>query len=253
MCQYEVEATYRSCSQVPNNFHHERHQYPNGSSMLDYPELPFKQKEHAVVYVNSNCGASSGRVDIMKQWLDHASKKGKMQVHSYGRCDRNREFPANTSKIELFRRYKFCVAMENSLSYEYITEKIWDALAAGCVPIYLGSLAYRDIVPDPHGVILYGPSGNASSVKELDELLDQLGSDEYLYNRLIRWKHQPIHHLNPGYQAYRKLVQQNNECRMCVHVIKHRMQPQNTTYTTCLWNETWMGKAGRRVKGPSTC
>eukprot|EP00878_Enallax_costatus_P040013 GHUV01045975.1.p1 GENE.GHUV01045975.1~~GHUV01045975.1.p1 ORF type:complete len:225 (+),score=7.92 GHUV01045975.1:1292-1966(+) len=110
MCQYEVEATYRSCSQVPNNFHHERHQYPNGSSMLDYPELPFKQKEHAVVYVNSNCGASSGRVDIMKQWLDHASKKGKMQVHSYGRWDRNREFPANTSKIELFRRWVPCRA-----------------------------------------------------------------------------------------------------------------------------------------------
>jgi hypothetical protein len=29
------------------------------------------------------------------------------------------------------RRYKFCVAMENSISVDYVTEKIWDALSAG--------------------------------------------------------------------------------------------------------------------------
>jgi hypothetical protein len=31
----------------------------------------------------------------------------------------------------IFRRHKFCVAMENSISVDYITEKVWDALSAG--------------------------------------------------------------------------------------------------------------------------
>ena len=29
--------------------------------------------------------------------------------------------------------------MENSIRYDYLTEKIWDALLAGCVPIYMGT------------------------------------------------------------------------------------------------------------------
>jgi len=51
-------------------------------------------------------------------------------------------------------RYKFCVAMENSVRHDYVTEKIWDALAAGCIPIYLGSKTARHIIPDPQSIIM---------------------------------------------------------------------------------------------------
>jgi hypothetical protein len=51
-------------------------------------------------------------------------------------------------------RYKFCVTMENSLSQDYVSEKIWDGLHAGCVPVYLGSNSVRDMVPDPHSFIM---------------------------------------------------------------------------------------------------
>lgn len=51
-------------------------------------------------------------------------------------------------------RYKFCVAMENSIRQDYMTEKMWDALAAGCVPIYLGSSNAPQIIPDSSGVIM---------------------------------------------------------------------------------------------------
>lgn len=51
-------------------------------------------------------------------------------------------------------RYKYCVTMENSLSADYITEKLWDGLVAGCVPVYLGPKTARDIVPDPHSFIM---------------------------------------------------------------------------------------------------
>lgn len=35
-------------------------------------------------------------------------------------------------------RYKFCIAIENSISPDYVSEKIWHGLTAGCIPVYLG-------------------------------------------------------------------------------------------------------------------
>jgi hypothetical protein len=44
--------------------------------------------------------------------------------------------------------------MENSVRQDYMTEKMWDALAAGCIPIYLGSSNAPHIIPDPNSVIM---------------------------------------------------------------------------------------------------
>lgn len=61
---------------------------------------------------------------------------------------------ANLPYRPLLCRYKFCVAMENSIRQDYMTEKMWDALAAGCVPIYLGSSNAPQIIPDSSGVVM---------------------------------------------------------------------------------------------------
>jgi hypothetical protein len=38
-------------------------------------------------------------------------------------------------KIDVLRKYKYCVVTENSTGYGYETEKTPDAVTAGCVPI----------------------------------------------------------------------------------------------------------------------
>ncbi len=55
-----------------------------------------------------------------------------------GRClnGGNRSLAAGESKMDVFRRYRFCFAVENSIAHDYVSEKLWDAFAAGCVPIY---------------------------------------------------------------------------------------------------------------------
>jgi GR25 family glycosyltransferase involved in LPS biosynthesis len=42
-------------------------------------------------------------------------------------------------KVEFLRQYRFCLAYENSASPGYVTEKLFHAKAAGCVPIYWGA------------------------------------------------------------------------------------------------------------------
>ena len=76
-------------------------------------------------------------------------------VHSLGKCDTNKPWPSGgPNKVEVMRKYKFCVAMENSVRQDYMTEKMWDGLMAGCIPIYMGSSNAPHIIPDPNSVIV---------------------------------------------------------------------------------------------------
>jgi len=45
----------------------------------------------------------------------------------------------NAEKLKYYKPYKFVIAFENAIYPGYTTEKIYHALAAGCIPIYWGS------------------------------------------------------------------------------------------------------------------
>lgn len=45
----------------------------------------------------------------------------------------------NDNKIDYLRQFAFNICPENSNSYGYVTEKVFEAIAAGCIPIYWGS------------------------------------------------------------------------------------------------------------------
>lgn len=45
----------------------------------------------------------------------------------------------NDNKLEYLRNYVFNICPENSNSYGYVTEKVFEAVCAGCIPIYWGS------------------------------------------------------------------------------------------------------------------
>jgi hypothetical protein len=90
---------------------------------LRAPPLQFSKKEHAIIYINTQCSAKSGRQDIIRhlQALLTASNSS-LAVHSFGKCDPNMP-PAELTKfhtddvgstrqhkkLAYFRRYKFCV------------------------------------------------------------------------------------------------------------------------------------------------
>ncbi|CAI7868138.1 unnamed protein product, partial [Closterium sp. NIES-54] len=67
-------------------------------------------------------------------------------VHSYGRCLNNRPFEHD--KLAVIQRYKFSLAFENSCEPDYITEKFWQSLVAGSVPVVVGPPNIADFVPD---------------------------------------------------------------------------------------------------------
>lgn len=70
-------------------------------------------------------------------------------------------------KAEFLRRHRFCLAFENSSSPGYTTEKLLDALLAGCIPIYWGN---PDVGTDfnPRRFV------NAHDFEDLDSLCDRV-------------------------------------------------------------------------------
>jgi hypothetical protein len=64
---------------------------------------------------------------------------------------RPRRFPSHRGEVAgknaVMRQYKFALAYENAVFPGYVTEKIFDAFFAGCVPIYLGAPNVTDYIP----------------------------------------------------------------------------------------------------------
>lgn len=56
--------------------------------------------------------------------------------------------PFTGSKLTLLQEYRFTIAYENCLNdCGYVTEKLFDSLLAGCVPVYLGNQSVHKSVP----------------------------------------------------------------------------------------------------------
>jgi hypothetical protein len=53
------------------------------------------------------------------------------------------------SKLETLKKYKFAICYENARDIPgYITEKIFDCFAAGCIPVYWGAPNIADFIPE---------------------------------------------------------------------------------------------------------
>ena len=80
--------------------------------------------------------------------------------------------------IIIKKRYKFLISFENTVTSEYISEKIWDGYLSQAIPIYYGAPEIYEQVPGHNTFIdatkFKGPKQLADYIKKVDE-------DEKLY------------------------------------------------------------------------
>ncbi|MCM1070054.1 MAG: glycosyltransferase family 10 [[Clostridium] fimetarium] len=85
----------------------------------------------------------------------------------------------NDDKLEYLRHYRFNLTPENTNHEGYVTEKLFEAIASGCVPIYHGG----DNNPEPeilnHEAIIFIETG-ADNENAID-LVGRLNSDRQMY------------------------------------------------------------------------
>lgn len=79
-----------------------------------------------------------------------------------------------TDKYETLKKYKFCLAFENEEKTKgYITEKIFDCLLSGTIPIYLGADNITDYIPADCFIDLRKFSGFPALEKYLRSITEQ--------------------------------------------------------------------------------
>ena len=85
------------------------------------------------------------------------------------------------NKIEFQKRFKFCIACENSKRPGYTTEKILDAYKSNCIPIYCGS----STVTDDFNPATFINTNDFNSVQELYDYVVKVDTDESLYKTFL--------------------------------------------------------------------
>lgn len=82
---------------------------------------------------------------------------------------------AIANKLPYLQNYKFAICYENMISKTYITEKIFDCLHAGCVPIYWGAQDIAKYIPQQAYIL----REDFDSDEDLYNFLKSMTKDEY--------------------------------------------------------------------------
>jgi hypothetical protein len=173
------------------------------SALLTKQEAP-SYVTAPIFWMTSNCYGFSNRSEYMKELMTH------IPVDSWGNCGRNKgpELPAEIAKIHgvnhtalhylgnwaasknaMSKHYKFTVAIENSIEHDYVTEKLWQPLAAGSVPLYYGAPNIDDWLPCENCII---DLRKFATPKAAAEFISTVSKNATLYAEYHKWREQPI-------------------------------------------------------------
>ena len=123
------------------------------------------------------------------QWLKELMTE--LPVDSYGKVFNNKVIENDnglSTKMDIISKYKFAIAFENAIDEDYVTEKFYDPLIAGAVPVYLGAPNIDRFAPGDHCFI---DAAGFKSPKELAACLRTLMANDHLYQEYLAWKQKP--------------------------------------------------------------
>ncbi|KAK3123650.1 hypothetical protein QOZ80_8AG0634130 [Eleusine coracana subsp. coracana] len=167
--------------------------------------VPPKTEEALAAAFISNCGARNFRLQALEM-LENLEVK----IDSYGSCHRNRD--GKVDKVEALKRYKFSLAFENSNEEDYVTEKFFQSLVAGSIPVVVGAPNIQEFSPG-EGAILH--------IKELDDVasvastMKNIASNPDMFNQSVRWKYDGP---SDSFKALIDMAAVHSSCRLCLHI-----------------------------------
>lgn len=173
------------------------------------------EKKNKVCMLVSSPFNKSGRVEFLKELMTYT------EVDSYGRLFNNCTMEADNgheSKMSLYSTYKFIIAFENSVAPDYVTEKFYDPILAGTVPVYLGAPNIAEYAPGENSFLDVMKFGNP---KALADFINACYQDDNLYNSFFEWKQKE---LLPTFISKVQVQQINPYVRLCMKVDEWREQ-----------------------------
>ncbi|XP_042396060.1 putative fucosyltransferase-like protein [Zingiber officinale] len=179
------------------------------------PVRPKTEEALAAAFI-SNCGARNFRL----QALEMLEELG-IKIDSYGSCHRNRDGDVN--KVETLKRYKFSLAFENSNEEDYVTEKLFQSLVAGTVPVVIGAPNIQEFAPCPDCILHIKETKDVASVAKT---MRSLASDRVAYNHTLRWKYEGP---SDSFKALVDMASVHSSCRLCIHLATKIREKEETS------------------------
>lgn len=170
----------------------------NESSFINTTLIPFSSLIKGGSYVASDChkrdSANSNRDSVVGEL-----RKYGLRVDGLGQCmhtptgpegvalPTGKEFRYSLSlKRIAISKFMFNMAFENSIEPGYVTEKPFDALVSGTVPVYLGDATHlKSLLPHPKAAIFVA---DFPSIEALTKYLLFLTTNETAYEEHREWR-----------------------------------------------------------------
>ena len=129
---------------------------------LNYP-MPIKTQAVSIITsLKHNTPYHKKRVKFLKA----------LQRENIADCF-GREFRPVDDKLDAIAPYKYHIAIENSRTANYWTEKLIDAWAGWALPIYCGDPMILEQIPDKNGIELIDVDDIEGSLTKIREILDK--------------------------------------------------------------------------------
>lgn len=185
MRMFDVTMTYRLDSDLPLLYIMSQGPLEETLARLVTPPQVKTAPVPAVSFISSRINHSKRR-EYTRALMRH------LRVDSYGKFLNNariRQDRGRPSKMETIARYAFTLAFENAIGRDYVTEKFYDPLIMGSLPVYLGAPNVDDFAPGEHCFVNVA---DFSGPRELAEYLQSLLDDAAAYNAYFEWKKKPL-------------------------------------------------------------
>jgi hypothetical protein len=166
----------------------------------------------ATLFISSGMNRS-GRIEYAAELMRH------LEVHAYGQILGNRRIPndqGRASKLDLIADHQFDLGFENAIAEDYVSEKFFDPLMVGTVPVYLGAPNVEQFAPGDHCFI---NTADFSGPTELANYLRYLQDHPAEYDAYLAWKERPLR------SAFLSLLEGQREhsfARLCRAVLERQ-------------------------------
>ena len=134
---------------------------------LRFPNIDGKDKFCCMIASNSADG-------LRKEMFEQISKVA--NVDSAGRYlhnDNSLQIEFGDNKTAYMQKYALNICPENTSAYGYTTEKVFEAISVGCIPVYWGAEYADKAVINDNAIIRWDrKDGGESALKQIQELHD---------------------------------------------------------------------------------
>jgi Glycosyltransferase family 10 (fucosyltransferase) C-term/Fucosyltransferase, N-terminal len=178
---FDYEISYRQTAQIFS------HYFDRECLQIIRTAQVQPQEKFCAAFISSGWNLSK-RKQLLYKLMSYLS------IDSYGSFMKNQVLPEDTGdpysperaaiKRKVIANYRFTLAFENSICADYVTEKFFEPLMVGSIPVYWGAPNIDEFSPGDNAYI---NAANFNSIKELAEFLETVDATTY-----HQWRKQPI-------------------------------------------------------------